>query len=281
MPLDFDVNIFRPEAGQSITGCGFAISQCYQSFGEFRKFAPPNAACSFFVAKVSPGQKLAKILVAGAGFDEHRQDALIFHRQFGADDGANLSFACAAKKSRRAVKAVAIAQRDGGHLQFGGAIDELLGQRCTAQKTEGAPAMEFDVISHKRLPGRIRRRNKTAGTNLPSAVWTSHSLRSQRRMSHQSPELWKGPRASTMIARSEPLRSKTGFSSRKLRAGRAGRRRRKAGPWFRSFLRRFRQSHQIPAGASESVGRYVASNFGEPTFSVPTSAVRRASVSAN
>jgi hypothetical protein len=56
-------------------------------------------------------------------------------------------------KSRRAIDAVSIQQRHGGHLQFYCTIDKPFRLRCAFEKTEGACRMKLDIpFSHKDPP---------------------------------------------------------------------------------------------------------------------------------
>jgi hypothetical protein len=59
-------------------------------------------------------------------------------------------FARARKKARCAVETIAIAQGHGWHLKAGGPFGQLLRQACGSQKTEGAAAMKFNILSHIR-----------------------------------------------------------------------------------------------------------------------------------
>ena len=63
-------------------------------------------------------QQLAQIFVTGAIFDQHRQNAAAFHRQFRADDRTDAVLTRSDGKSLRPVNAVAIEQRHRRHFQF-------------------------------------------------------------------------------------------------------------------------------------------------------------------
>lgn len=119
--------------------------QRHQTARELRQFIPAHFAFPFGRAQVSPRQHPAKVLVSRARFDQHRQHAAVFHRQFAADNAANPRFLRRGKKSRRTVNAIAVAQRHRRHLELRGDIRQLFRQGCCAQKTEGAAAVEFDV----------------------------------------------------------------------------------------------------------------------------------------
>ena len=82
-----------------------------------------DSALAFLgAAEMRLGQQLAEVLVTGAIFYQHRQDASILHRQFHADDRSQAVFAGGHGKSLRAVNAVAVEQRHGRHLELGGSL---------------------------------------------------------------------------------------------------------------------------------------------------------------
>ncbi len=55
-------------------------------------------------------------------------------------------------KSRRPVYPVAIQQSHGRHIEFGGTLDKIFGQRCAFKKTECAGSMQFDIALSHRAP---------------------------------------------------------------------------------------------------------------------------------
>ncbi len=86
-------------------------------------------------------QQLAQIRIARPILHEHRQNAAVFHAQFRADDRPDILFAGGGGKSLRAIDAVAIEQRQRGHLEPGDGFSQLLGERRAAQKAERAARM--------------------------------------------------------------------------------------------------------------------------------------------
>jgi hypothetical protein len=65
--------------------------------------------------------------------------------QFSADDGFQTGFTRCLMKSRSAIHAIRVEQRDRGIPERGGTLDERFGKRCTLKKTERRGAMQFDV----------------------------------------------------------------------------------------------------------------------------------------
>ena len=71
------------------------------------------------------------------------------HRNFRSDMGPYPVLAGKGMKSGGAVNPVTVQQGHGRHIEFGGTLDKVFGQRCSFQKAESAGRMEFDVtVSH-------------------------------------------------------------------------------------------------------------------------------------
>jgi hypothetical protein len=95
-----------------------APRNCHQTFSKFWQLIPAHGAFAFFAAQVGLGQQFAQVFVAGAIFHQHRQNAAVFHGQFGANDWPDAVLARSDGKSLRTVNAIAIEQRDGRHFQI-------------------------------------------------------------------------------------------------------------------------------------------------------------------
>jgi len=91
------------------------------------------------------GDKAAEILVAGAIFNEERDDAAVLHRDLGADERADAALAGVRVEAWRGVDAVAVEQGEGGQFEMRRGGSELLGERGAAEETEGARSVELDV----------------------------------------------------------------------------------------------------------------------------------------
>src|SRR5437660_2605764 len=89
--------------------CATRSEERYQSFRELWQLIPSHRALSFFAPQMRLCEQFTEIFVTGAIFDQHGQNAAIFHRQFAADDWSHVVFARGDRKSLRAVNAVAIA----------------------------------------------------------------------------------------------------------------------------------------------------------------------------
>lgn len=132
--LDFDKDVVRAENSGQIFHGGLASGQSHQPAGKFRQLIPTDPASALFIPQMGAGQKLAKVFVAGARLHQNGQNGLVLQGQFRAHDGTNAQFPRARKKSGRAVKSVAVAQRDGRHLQVRGALGQFSGKEAPRKK---------------------------------------------------------------------------------------------------------------------------------------------------
>jgi hypothetical protein len=167
LPLQFDINTIAAEGAREafqdlrrrerfrIAGMMrfdganqraiLVTGQRNEAFGEFRQFLPTEAAFTLGGAEMAVGHEAAEVLVADARFDQDRQDRAALESQFRADDGPDAGFACFGVESRRSVDTIAIGEGDGGHAKFSRGFRQVFGERCAAQKTEGAAGMQFHV----------------------------------------------------------------------------------------------------------------------------------------
>src|SRR5438094_1917052 len=113
-----------------------------QPLGELRQLIPLDRAFSFLAAQMRLRKELAKIFVTGGVCDQDRKNRVIFHRQFAADDWTHIVLARCDGKPLRAVNAVAIKQRHGGHSKLGRRLSQLLRERSAAQEAKRAARMK-------------------------------------------------------------------------------------------------------------------------------------------
>ncbi len=163
MALDFDEEILLPEnAAQAIElllgrrapargkmpaqRALLVAGERDQALGKLGQFLPGDARLVFGRAQPGARDQPAEILVAGARGHQHGEGAAVGHGQLAADQRAHALLARGGEEARRAGHAVAIAQRHGGQPERGGAIDQRLRAGGPAQKAEGAPRVELDVI---------------------------------------------------------------------------------------------------------------------------------------
>ncbi len=90
-------------------------------------------------------QERTQILVADTVFDQNGLNRAVFHCQIGTDDRPHALLATGHRKTLRTIDAIAIQQGDGGQLELGRALGQLLGERSAPEKTEGAAGAEFNV----------------------------------------------------------------------------------------------------------------------------------------
>ena len=105
-------------ANYRLAACGPRSKERHQSVGEFRQLIPLHRAFAFFTTQMRLGQQFAQICIASAIFYQHRQNAAVFHGQFGADDWPDAVLTRGDRKSLCAVDTVAIEQCDRRHFQF-------------------------------------------------------------------------------------------------------------------------------------------------------------------
>ena len=60
---------------------------------KFRQLIPAHCAFAFFAAQMRLGQQFTQIFVTRTAFDQDRHNAVVFHRQFGANDWTHVTFA--------------------------------------------------------------------------------------------------------------------------------------------------------------------------------------------
>ncbi len=129
------------------------VCQADQAVGEFGELFRLGCAFAFFGAHLYARDQTAEILVAFAAFGQQRIAVAIGAGDFGADVRADAGFFCGHVKTRRAGNVVAIEDRQGGEVEFGGARDEFFGNGGAFQKAERRAGVEFDIrcASHTRL----------------------------------------------------------------------------------------------------------------------------------
>ena len=66
-------------ANYRLAACAPQIQKRDQAVGKLRQLIPAHCAFAFFTAQMRLGQQFAQICVAGAIFDQHRQNAAVFH----------------------------------------------------------------------------------------------------------------------------------------------------------------------------------------------------------
>jgi hypothetical protein len=133
-------------AGQGATERSFFVAgERDQAFGVGGEFGPEDPAFALGGAQVGGGEKMAEVLVTGAGGDEDGQHGFVVEDEFRADDGSDAGFAGDAGEARGAVDAHAVAEGDGGEAEACGGVGEGLGKGGGAQEAEGAAGVEFDV----------------------------------------------------------------------------------------------------------------------------------------
>jgi hypothetical protein len=84
-------------------------------------------------------------LISGSAGNKDRKDAFVFECEFRADQGAGAMFFGGRMQAGRAVKSIAIAQRECRKTEPGGGANEILRIRCATEEAEGAAGVEFDV----------------------------------------------------------------------------------------------------------------------------------------
>ena len=97
------------------------------------------------------------LLTAGGGAQWN--DAAVFHRDLGADTGAQAGFEGGAEETRRTAEGVAVEERHRRQPVCERGLDERLGSGGTAQKAEGAAGVKFDVAHGQTA----KRRNAEGG----------------------------------------------------------------------------------------------------------------------
>src|SRR5947207_13684566 len=78
----------------------FIAGQGDETFGEFGQFVPADGALAFFGTQLGFGNEPAEILIAAARFNQHRENAAVFHGQLGANDRTDSVFLSGSKKTR-------------------------------------------------------------------------------------------------------------------------------------------------------------------------------------
>ena len=96
------------------------------------------------------GDELAEVLVAGAVGREEGERGAVAEGDLGPDEGAHAGGVGGVVKTRRAVESVAVAEGHGGEFEARGGPREIGGQGGTAQKTESAVGVKFDVGGRRR-----------------------------------------------------------------------------------------------------------------------------------
>ena len=132
----------------------FVACQDEESFRISREFLPEHRGFRLGAAQSGFGDEAAEVLVSGSAGNQDRKDAFVFEREFRADQGADTMFFCGCVQAGRAVKSIAIAQRERRKTEPGGGAHEVLRIRCATQKAEGAAGVELNV-------GHGRRRRRT------------------------------------------------------------------------------------------------------------------------
>ena len=141
-----------------------------EAFREFREVVPAGGGGESGAAEFCLGEEAAEVAVPGTVGDEQREGRTVGEGEFAADEGADAVVATSVVQARRAVHAVAVAERECGQAEGGGLGGEVLRQAATAEKAERAPGVQFDVargVSHIPPPvashpagagvGRVRR----------------------------------------------------------------------------------------------------------------------------
>lgn len=116
-----------------------------QPGGKFLQLRVADEAASFFAPQVGLRQEGTQILVADTVFDQDGLNRAVFHCEIGTDDRPDPVLAAGDGKTLRSIDAIAIEQGDGGQLELGRALGQLLGERSAPEKTEGAAGAEFNV----------------------------------------------------------------------------------------------------------------------------------------
>lgn len=124
---------------------GCAPQKSHQPFRKFRQFTPTKSTASFLASEMALRKERTEVFVADPIFHQQGQESAIFHRQVRADDGAHAMLAAGGRKALRPVNTIAIEQSDCGQSELSRARGELLRERSTAKKTEGAAGMQFDI----------------------------------------------------------------------------------------------------------------------------------------
>ena len=162
MALQFDVNIFpaeraakllhafdggvEPALRQSVRERTFvAPRQADQAATHRGDFLVLDASLPFARAKLHPRDQTAQILIALARFDQQGIAPARRGRDFRADMRANGKFFRRQMKTGRAVHAVPIEQRHGGHIVFRAHAGQFFGRGSAFEKTECGSRVQLDV----------------------------------------------------------------------------------------------------------------------------------------
>lgn len=117
---------------ESVQRAVAVAGEANQTGGEFFEFVPEDGAFVFGGAQMDTCEQAAEVLVSGAGADEQRQGAAVFHGYLAADDGADAVGLCRTLGAGGAVEAIAVDDGYGVHAEFGGTGDDVIGLRGTA-----------------------------------------------------------------------------------------------------------------------------------------------------
>ena len=128
----------------------FVAGQGQESFCISGKFLPEHRGFCFAAAQSGICHQAAQVLVSGSTGNQNRKNAFVFHGELRADQGANAMFFCGRVQAGRAIKSVAIAQRNCRKTEPGGGAGQILRIGGATQKAEGAAGMQL-MVGHGTL----------------------------------------------------------------------------------------------------------------------------------
>ena len=116
---------------------------------EFGKFLKSGGAFALRRAQFHAGDEAAEVPVAFAGSGQQGVGAAVGAGDFAADVGAHTGLLGCHVETRRAVDAVTVQQRHGGHVEVGACAGKVFRHAGAFEETEGGPRVEFDELHHR------------------------------------------------------------------------------------------------------------------------------------
>src|ERR1035437_7229005 len=151
MALEFGAeSMLAEDIEEAIIGvCGEAD----QPAREFGEFVQGGCALALGGAQFHAGDQAAEVAVTFAGGSQQGVGAAVGAGDFAADVGAHAGLLGSHVETGRAVDAVTVDERHGGHVEIGACAGQVFRHAGAFEEAEGGACVEFDIgVSHYELP---------------------------------------------------------------------------------------------------------------------------------